>query len=237
MGTSPDEPPRIECRPEVALTADIHIRFDQVARRFGPRWALGGVSLAVEAGEGVMLTGPNGSGKSTLLRCMATALRLHHGHIYVRGQELWKNRYTLRSKIGFLSHAGYLYDDLSGADNLRVWARLGGLTIEPGPLLERVGLPPKRLDPVRTYSAGMRRRLAMARLMLHTPEIVLLDEPYTALDAEGRQLVTDVAAELRGQGATLLMATHLTDYASEVCTRHVSLLDGNLVDDRPLGAT
>ncbi len=206
-----------------------------MARRFGPRWAVGGVTFDVREGEGIMLTGPNGSGKSTLLRCLATALRVHHGSIHIRGQELWAHRYTLRSKIAMLSHAGYLYDDLSGADNLRVWARLGGVAVDPTPLLERVGLPPKRSDPVRTYSAGMRRRLAMARLMLRTPEIILLDEPYTALDAEGRQLVSDVAAELRSNGATLLMATHLTDYARAVCSRHVSLLDGKLVDDQPLG--
>jgi heme exporter protein A len=212
----------------------VAIEFHQVGRRFGPRWALGGVSLSVKAGDGVMLTGPNGSGKSTLLRCLATALKIHHGEIRVGGKELWSNRHTIRPLIGFLSHAGYLYDDLSGADNLRVWARLGGMKVDPRPLLERVGLPPKRLDPVRTYSAGMRRRLALARLMLQKPGIVLLDEPYTALDAEGRKLVTEVARGLRDEGATLMMATHLVGYASEACDRHVSLLDGKLVGDTAL---
>ncbi|MCB9677496.1 MAG: heme ABC exporter ATP-binding protein CcmA [Alphaproteobacteria bacterium] len=212
----------------------VAIEFDQVARRFGPRWALGGITLSIGAGEGVMLTGPNGSGKSTLLRCLSTALKIHHGEIRVGGQELWANRQTIRPSIGFLSHAGYLYDDLSGADNLRVWAKLGGMTADPHPLLERVGLPPKRLDPVRTYSQGMRRRLALARLMLQKPKIVLLDEPYTALDADGRRLVTDLAREFRESGATLLMATHLVSYASEACDRHIALLDGKLVDDAPV---
>jgi heme exporter protein A len=212
------------------------IVFDQVARRFGRRWALGGVSLQVKTGEGVMLTGHNGSGKSTLLRCLSTALKLHQGQIRIGGLELWSNRHVLRPHIGFLSHAGYLYDDLSGADNLRVWARLGGVPVDPHPLLERVGLPPKRLDPVRTYSAGMRRRLAVARLMLQKPRIVLLDEPYTALDAEGRDLVTEVAGSLRAEGATLLMATHLVEYARSVCDRHVRLLDGRLDGDGPVGS-
>ncbi|MEZ4318252.1 MAG: heme ABC exporter ATP-binding protein CcmA [Myxococcota bacterium] len=216
------------------MAAGAAIEFQQVARRFGPRWALGGITLSVQAGEGLMLTGHNGSGKSTLLRCLATALKLHHGEIRVDGQDLWANRHSLRSRIGFLSHAGYLYDDLSGADNLRVWARLGGITADPHALLERVGLPPKRLDPVRTYSAGMRRRLALARLMLQTPSIVLLDEPYTALDADGRKLVTEIAVTLRESGATLFMATHLVAYASEACDRHITLLDGKLVGDEPL---
>ena len=219
----------------MASPSTFDITFDQVARRFGRRWALGGVSFQVKTGEGVMLTGHNGSGKSTLLRCLSTALKLHQGQIRIGGQELWSNRHTLRPHIGFLSHAGYLYDDLSGADNLRVWARLGGIQVDPYPLLERVGLPPKRLDPVRTYSAGMRRRLAVARLMLQKPRIVLLDEPYTALDAEGRDLVTQVAGSLRAEGATLLMATHLVEYAQYVCDRHVQLLDGRLDGDSRLG--
>jgi len=215
----------------------VDIEFEQVARRFGRRWALAGVSFSVKAGEGVMLTGPNGSGKSTLLRCLSTALKIHHGSIRVNGDELWSHRYPIRPLIGFLSHAGYLYDDLSGADNLRVWSKLGGISVDPYPLLERVGLPPKRLDPVRTYSAGMRRRLALARLMLQKPRLVLLDEPYTALDAEGRDLVTQIACDLRAEGATLLMATHLVDYAQAACDRHVSLLDGKLVGDAPLEAS
>ncbi len=217
-----------------AAPTSFDIVFDQCARRFGRRWALGGVSFSVKAGEGVMLTGHNGSGKSTLLRCLSTALKLHQGQIRIGGLDLWSNRYVLRPHMGFLSHAGYLYDDLSGADNLRVWARLGGFSVDPYPLLERVGLPPKRLDPVRTYSAGMRRRLAVARLMLQKPKIILLDEPYTALDAEGRDLVTEVAASLRAEGATLLMATHLVEYARSVCDRHVQLLDGCLDGDGPV---
>lgn len=210
------------------------LEFEQVARRFGRRWALAGVSFEVEPGAGVMLVGHNGSGKSTLLRCIATALKIDQGEIRFDGQPLWKNRYQLRAKIGFLSHAGYLYDDLSGAENLSVWARLAGRSVETGPLLERVGLSPKRKEPVRTYSAGMRRRLALARLMLQEPSVVLLDEPYTALDAEGRDLVTQIASNLRSKGATLLMATHLVEYAREACDRRIELRDGKLHEDGPL---
>lgn len=206
------------------------LQFHQVARRYGKRWALAGVSFDVAAGEGVMLTGHNGSGKSTLLRCLATAIKTHHGDILVDGESLWPNRYTLRPRIGMLSHAGALYDDLSGKENLKVWARLGGYSVDVVALLTQVGLP-DRAEPVRTFSAGMRRRLALARLMLQRPDVVLLDEPYTALDAEGRELVTRVATDLRAEGATLLMATHLVDYAKQACDRRIDLLDGQLVSD------
>lgn len=212
------------------------LEFDQVARRFGRRWALAGVSFEVEAGSGVMLVGHNGSGKSTLLRCVATALKLDQGEIRFDGEPLWKNRHALRSRIGFLSHAGYLYDDLSGAENLTVWAKLAGRRVDTAPLLEEVGLSPARKEPVRTYSAGMRRRLALARLMLQEPGVVLLDEPYTALDAEGRALVTRIARGLRERGATLFMATHLVQYAREACERRIELCDGRLVADGPLSA-
>lgn len=212
------------------MTKGAEISFHEVARRFGRRWAVAGVSFEVARGEGVMLTGHNGSGKSTLLRCLATALKTHHGQIRVDGLPLWENRHELRSRIGMLSHAGALYDDLSGEENLRVWARLGGRREDLQALLERVGLGGRR-EPVRTYSAGMRRRLALARLILQHPDIVLLDEPYTALDAEGRALVTKVATDLREEGATVLMATHLVDYARHVCQRRVELLDGQLVSD------
>ncbi|MCA9568733.1 MAG: heme ABC exporter ATP-binding protein CcmA [Myxococcales bacterium] len=206
------------------------ITFENVARRFGRRWAVAGVSFAVKAGEGVALTGHNGSGKSTLLRCLATALKVHHGRILVDGQPLWDNRHTLRPRICMLSHAGALYDDLSGEENLRVWARLGGHTGDLPALLDRVGLAGRK-EPVRTYSAGMRRRLALARLILHQPGVVLLDEPYTALDAKGRALVTEVATALRAEGATVFMATHLMDYARHVCDRRIELLDGEMVSD------
>lgn len=215
---------------------DGDIELDGVARRYGPRWAVAGVSLRVPQGEGVMLTGHNGSGKSTLLRCLSTAIKLHQGHIRIGGRDLWEHRHALRPGIGFFSYQGYLWDDLSGPDNLRAWARFSGISLDPGPLLERVGLPPRRTDPVRTYSAGMRRRLALARLLLQKPRLVLLDEPYNALDAEGRQLVTEIAGSLRAEGATLFMATHLIEYSRQVCTRHVTLSDGRLVRDEPLEA-
>ena len=176
-----------------------------------------------------MLTGNNGSGKSTLLRCMATALKLHYGDIRIGGASLWANRHQLRRQIAYLSHQGALYDDLSGRDNLLTWARLGGFVPLVEPLLERVGLDASRHDPVKTYSAGMRRRLALARILIKRPKLVLFDEPYSALDPGGRDLVTEVANDLRNQGATLVLATHLPSSAVACCERRIHLESGLMV--------
>ncbi|MEZ4240273.1 MAG: heme ABC exporter ATP-binding protein CcmA [Myxococcota bacterium] len=205
------------------------IVIDKVSRRYGRRWALTHVSCEVASGESWMLLGHNGSGKSTLLRCVATAQKVHQGEIRFGGQSLWPNRGALREKIAVLSHAPALYDDLSAGENLQVWARLGGHQADVPALLTRVGIDPARRDPVRTFSAGMRRRVAIARMLLKRPELVLLDEPFTALDPAGRRWLLDVISELRAGGATLIMATHLPQVAREVADRALILEAGKVV--------
>lgn len=204
------------------------LEIDDVSRRYGRRWALIHVSLRIEAGEGWMLLGHNGSGKSTLIRCLSTALRIHEGRIRFDGMDLWDERAKLRSKIAVLGHQPSLYDDLSAAENLSVWAQLGGIRADVRGLLEQVGLDPDRRDPVRTFSAGMRRRVAIARTLLKKPEIVLLDEPFTALDPGGREWLIGVIRELRAGGATLVMATHLPQVARAVA-EHAVILDAGKV--------
>lgn len=171
-----------------------------------------------------MILGHNGSGKSTLIRCLSTAQRVHEGAIRFGGVDLWQNRGALRSKIAVLGHQPSLYDDLSASENLRVWARLGGFAPNIDELLVRVGIDPARRDPVRTFSAGMRRRVAIARVLLKRPELVLLDEPFTALDPGGREWLVGVIREFREMGATLVMATHLPQVASAVA-EHALILD------------
>lgn len=202
------------------------LEIDDVSRRYGRRWALVHVTLRIEAGEGWMLLGHNGSGKSTLIRCLCTALRTHEGRIRFDGLDLWENRAALRSRIAVLGHQPHLYDDLSASENLSVWAQLGGLKADIGALLQEVGLDPNRRDPVRTFSAGMRRRVAIARMLLKAPELVLLDEPFTALDPAGRDWLVSVIRKLRSNGATLVMATHLPQVASAVAEHAVILEAG-----------
>ncbi len=208
------------------MSSTLHV--EDVSRRYGRRWALVHVALTIGAGESWMVLGNNGSGKSTLLRCLATALRVHEGRILFGDRDLWAHRFELRSEIAFLAHQTHLYDDLSAVENLRVWARLGGMDRSGTELLERVGLDPSRRDPVRTFSAGMRRRVALARVLLKTPRVVLLDEPFTALDPGGRQLVVEIVRDLSKAGASVVMATHLFAVSRQVCDRAV-LLDAGRV--------
>jgi heme exporter protein A len=201
-----------------------------LSRRFGARWAVARVDLDVPPGSALMLTGHNGSGKTTLLRCVATALRPHHGGAWLDGADLWDTRADARARIGVLGHALQLYDDLSAADNLATWARLGGQPLDRvRPLLQRVGLDPDRADPIRTYSAGMRRRLALARVLLKRPKLLLLDEPFSAFDPDGQALVRSVVTELREQGAATLITTHVPHLAARVCDLSAHLDGGRLV--------
>ncbi len=176
----------------------------EVGRRFAGRWALRGASFEVGEGHTVLVYGPNGAGKTTLLRVLASALEPTSGSVSLYGQPA----ISQRARIGLLSHADGHYDDLSGADNLRVASRLGRLAGDVEAALERVGLAQRAQDLVRTYSAGMRKRLAFARLLLKAPDLVLLDEPYAALDTEGQGLVDELLAELRARGATVMVSTH-----------------------------
>jgi heme exporter protein A len=205
------------------------IDIDTLSRRFGARWVLVRANASFPSGSGTLLLGPNGAGKTTLLRCLATSLKPHGGFIRADGRDLWKERRALRPEIAFLSHQTCVYDDLSALDNLRFWDRLSGGAADLSAVLVRVGLDPKRKDPARTYSAGMKRRLALGRILLRSPRVALFDEPFASLDPEGRDLVAGVLAELRAQGTTLIVATHLPAEGRRVCDREIRLESGRVV--------
>jgi heme exporter protein A len=200
-----------------------------LARRFGPRWALGGIDLDLPQGAGLMITGANGSGKTTLLRCLATALAPHQGSIEILGQDVRVAPTSVRERLVFVSHATRLYDDLTAMQNLEVWARLGGLRANPREILERVGLPWDRPEPVRAFSAGMRRRVAFAIALLKSPQVWLLDEPLAALDPQGREMITKIVLSERARGATLVVATHHPAHTATWCDRAIHLEKGVIV--------
>lgn len=185
--------------------------------------------MKVEPGQAWMLLGHNGSGKSTLIRCLATALRTHQGQIRFDGKDLWAHRAELRPRIAVLGHLPALYDDLSAAENLSIWAQLGGIEADIPAMLVHVGIDPGRRDPVRTFSAGMRRRVAIARMLLKKPDLVLLDEPFTALDPAGREWLIGVIRSMREAGVTLILATHLPQVARAVADHAVILESGKVV--------
>ncbi len=206
-----------------------------LGRRYGRRWALGGVSFSLPAGCVAMLVGRNGSGKSTLLRVLATAIRPDHGTARVAGYDVRAERHQLRRRVALLDHHSYHYESLSARENLALAASfLGGAAASrAGALLARVGLESRADDPVSSFSAGMRKRLALARVLLQDAEVVLLDEPYGELDPPGFRLLDQLIDELRRRGATVVMATHLVERGRASCERALVLADGLLAWSGP----
>lgn len=212
------------------------VETQDLGRRFGRRWALASVSLAVPAGARVMITGRNGSGKSTLLRVLATASRVDHGSAVVAGFDVKRQRAQVRRRVALLGHHSYLYEAFSARDNLTAAARFLGVPADRvEALLERVGLAARAEDPVSVFSAGMRKRLSLARALLQDASVLLLDEPYGELDPAGFALLDRVLDEQRARGTTVLLATHLLEHGRELCDQAIALEDGRLVWSGPAG--
>jgi heme ABC exporter ATP-binding subunit CcmA len=209
--------------------AEAAINAERIGRRFGIRWVLRGATFEVQRGEVAALLGPNGSGKSTILRVLATLLKPNAGSATVNGFDVVNDAVRVRAEAGYLAHVPGLYDDLSAYENLRFAADMLGIphsTIEDS--LERVGLGEMRNARVRGFSAGMQRRLGLARLILRKPRILLLDEPYSNLDIEGISLMNSVIREVIGAGGAALVALHELAPAREVLDRTLTLVNGRI---------
>lgn len=182
-----------------------------LTKAFGLKPVLRGVDLDVAPGEFVALMGPNGAGKTTLLRILATLARPTLGVARVAGIPLPRGADEVRRRLGVVSHHPLLYGDLTAEENLRFYARMYGLR-HPEPriaeVLEQVGLATRRRDLVRTFSRGMQQRLAIARSVLHGPEVMLFDEPYTGLDPDASTMLDGVLRDVAAKGRTVLMTTH-----------------------------
>jgi heme exporter protein A len=178
-----------------------------LTRRYGDREALADVTLTLPAGATLVVFGPNGAGKTTLLRVLATLLRPHAGTARVLGHLLPDAGWAVRGHVGLLGHASLLYRDLTARENLAYHARLHGTA--PGrvdELLEAVGLASRADDPVHTYSRGMVQRAAVARAVLHDPELLLLDEPTANLDPHAAELVEPLIGAASGR--TRVVTSH-----------------------------
>ena len=166
------------------------VRADALSRGFGDRWALAGVNLRMRAGSSLLLAGHNGAGKTTLLRILAGLLRPTSGAVLIGGVDPSKDLREARRKVALVAHQGQHYLDLSAGENLALVAGLLGRTdAEAASALDRVSLTDRSDDAVRTFSAGMRKRLAFARILLQAPDVVLLDEPWGQLDPAGFRFV------------------------------------------------
>ncbi len=165
----------------------------------------------MEPGTTLCLVGPNGAGKTTLLKLVATLLRPSGGDGHVMGHSLKHDPDSVRMRTGLLTVRGFLYDDLSAAENLHFTMRMAGLKPDRGVIagvLERIGLDDVADNRMRTFSTGMRKRLALGQLLVRPIEVALLDEPYSGLDSQGMRLVDEVVSEFKAVGTTVLLATH-----------------------------
>ena len=209
------------------------IELDDVSKRFGARWAIARLTYSLPAGRSLLLTGHNGSGKTTLLRMISTATFPTAGNIRISGAETRKERDELRHDVALLSHASFLYEDLTAAQNLTLVAEF--LALEKpkalvASLLERIGLTSRADSAVRQFSAGMRKRLTIARLLMKAPKLALFDEPFGELDPAGIKQMEDLLRELQASGTTIVLATHLVEQGQSLTQERLHLEQGRKVD-------
>lgn len=214
------------------------IQTHSLVKAFGLVPVLKKLDLNIERGECVALLGPNGSGKSTLLRLLSGLSKPTSGTITVGGWELPREAAAVRAQIGMVSHKPLLYENLTARENLHFFARLYNLSSAErdermNVLLERVGLARRAGDLIRTYSRGMQQRLSIARALLHNPDVLLLDEPYTGLDQAASVMLDEVTLEAKANGRTIIMATHEMERAARLASRVIILSRGSVGFDAP----
>src|SRR5262245_33681040 len=183
--------------------------------------------MRIERGDVVALMGRNGTGKSTLLRVCAMLLRPSRGQGSVFGFDIVREASSARGLVGLLGHDNGLYDDLTALENLRFVLRMLGRPSHDDAILTAlasVGLERSANERVRTFSSGMQRRLAIARLRLHAPPLLLLDEPYNSIDSDGVQLVNELIASTRRAGGAALVVVHDVERVGAEATRWARLL-------------
>ncbi|HET7144649.1 MAG TPA: heme ABC exporter ATP-binding protein CcmA [Anaerolineales bacterium] len=198
------------------------IEVKTLVKRFGLKTILRGLDFSVKPGEFVALLGPNGAGKTTFLRILATLSRPSLGSVKVGGYSLPNEAAQVRAKLGVVSHMPLLYPDLTAEENLRFYGRMygiGNMEARITEVLEMVGLEPRRKDLIRTFSRGMQQRLAIGRAVIHDPQVMLFDEPYTGLDQDACEMLDDVLRSVAADGRTVVMTSHDLARAEDIATR------------------
>jgi heme exporter protein A len=215
------------------------ITVEKLDKTFGARWALRGVSFTIQQGEIVALVGPNGAGKTTLLRIIGTLSRANAGRIHIGKIPIAEHANSARAAIGFVGHQTFMYDDLTAWENLNFYARLYDLPNIPQRIhavAGQVGIENRLNDVTRTLSRGLQQRLTIARMLLHDPAVLLLDEPYTGLDQVAADLLDQIMMEAKREGRAILFSTHDLERGLAICDRAIIMKAGRIVHDLPRSA-
>lgn len=211
-------------------------RLESVSKLYGTFAALKQVTLGFERSRCYVLLGENGAGKSTLLRVLAGLLPPSYGQAFILGDAGKESApASQRERIGYMSHAPMMYDELSAVENLSYFAGLYRCRacLTPDDALKAVGLDPQLARPFGQYSQGMRQRASLARVLLSQPELLLLDEPFSNMDAASAAQMLSLLANLRDQGRSILLTTHQRDLAAPLADYFVTLQDGRVAAVEP----
>jgi heme exporter protein A len=210
------------------------IEIKKLTKQADNKRILSGVDLSIKKGETVAILGPNGAGKSTLLKVLATLIKPTSGLIKVNNMDLKKNHIEIKKIMGYLPHSSLLYDHYTPLENLVFFGDIYGVkNVEQRAiaLVKEVGLSFFLNEPVKNFSRGMIQRIAIARAIVHEPEILLLDEPHTGLDQGAMAILNNVILSMKAKGTTTLMVTHDFKQAAEICDRIIIIKNGKIVDD------
>ncbi len=217
--------------------AEPALELRDVSKQFGDLQALKSVSLRVAPGDSILLYGPNGAGKTTLLRVLSTLARPSKGKVLLNGEDVHSNPVAAKSAIGFVTHTTFLYGELTVRENLEFAGKLFGLTSidkRLADVLDTFHLRERAGTMVRELSRGYQQRVSLARAFLHDPQFLLLDEPFTGLDAASAESLQGLMRRLEGQGKALIFSTHDFEQGKAIARRLVALENGKVRYDGPV---
>ena len=222
---------------ELRLVTDMYTDFveaENLTKCYGHRTALNGLSLAVKGGEVIGLLGPNGAGKTTALSILATILRPHSGHARICGHDVAEETNAARSHLGLVTQSVAIYPALSGRENLEFFALMQGLSrptahVLAKRMLDQVGLADRARDTAGSYSGGMKRRLNLACGMIHSPPVLLLDEPTVGVDPQSREWIFDLIDKAAAEGRAVVYSTNYMEEAERLCHRVLLVDEGRVV--------
>lgn len=217
-------------------SAEFAIVADGLTKHFGFVYAVRELSLSLLRSTVLLVIGPNGSGKTTFLRLMATALRPTAGRASIFGVDLVREADTVRRLTAFVATTTGLYEGLTARENLAFAIAMSGVRATPQEWLTRTGLAEVADRPVRTFSQGMKRRLALARAWLRTPQLLLLDEPFSGLDVDGVRLIEALIADVTSRDGSVIICTHEWERGMRLADRMISLAGGRVVESTALSA-